>query len=193
MWGSSVPSVTHRLQAAIPTGRAIPQEQGRAGAAGGCSPLPALLQLIYSDTDSSFVKHQTRTQTPGCSPCSTATWIPKGTISLGNFSITRCSCQSQAMQGSDSQPGTTHSVAATGTPALGTKLHPSQIPRPAADRLCWQHRGDGGTPQPFPSLSSDTSPSPERPQHPLAAPKSSQALSRFSDAPFHSAPRAAKS
>lgn len=37
-----------------PTG----SEGGRVGAAGGgCSPLPALPQLIYSGTDSSFVKH----------------------------------------------------------------------------------------------------------------------------------------
>lgn len=59
----------------------------------------------------------------------------QGNHLLGNLSITRCSCQSQGMQSSDSPPGTTHSVATTGTPALGTKLHLSQIPSPAADTL----------------------------------------------------------
>lgn len=56
------------------------------------------------------------------------------------------------MQGSDPQGATTRSVAATATPAPGTRLHLSQIPSPAADTLragdlreWWQHRGDRGT------------------------------------------------
>lgn len=126
-----------------PDGKGHPtgSEGGRAGAAGGgCSPLPALPQLIYSGTDCSFVKHHQGSD-PWVLPFQHSNWVPKGAIPWVIY--TGCSCQSQGMQGSHPQTGTSPS----GTPALGTKPHPSQIASPAAHLWeWWQHGGDRGDP-----------------------------------------------
>lgn len=177
MWGSSVPSVTHRLQAAIPAGRAVPQgmREGEQERRGGDA-------VFWQLSSNSFTHWQLlcqaspRAQTLGCSPLSTATWIPKGTISLGNLSIIRCSCQSQGRQALIHNQG----------PLIQQLLlwGPSSIP-PKFPALLQTHwvlgtSGSGGSTEvmgephsPF-HCSALTHPSPEGPQHPLAASKSSQ-------------------
>lgn len=137
VWGSSVPSVTHRLQAAAPAGRAIPRgvRQGEQELQVRDALLCQLFSNSFIQTLTAPLSNITKSPDPWVLTSQHSHLIPKGTISLGDLSITRCSCQSQGTQGSDSRPGTTHSVSATGTPALGTKLHPSQIPSPAAHTL----------------------------------------------------------
>lgn len=194
MWGSSVPSGRHRLQAAIPAGRAIPQGAGRESGRCRWGMLSSASSFIQTLT--APLSRITKSPDPWVLTSQHSHLDSQGSHLPGQFKHYKVFLPEPRNAGSDSQAGTTPSVA----PALGTKLHPSQIPSPAADTQRagdlwerWQHGGDRGTPQPSPLLGSETSPSLEGPQHPLVAPHSSQDPSRFSDAPFHSAPRTAKS
>lgn len=84
------------------------------------------------------------------------------------------------------------SAAATAIPALGTKRRPSRIPSPATDPAQGWGPPGAGTAQRghriptalsnVASLSHDTYPIPEGPQHLRAAPQNSQDPSRFRDA-----------